>query len=320
MPGGLSTKLAIRLWNLLELIEEGIKLSDIPERLGITRRVLSEDIKKLRNLGIEVKYSKASGCYKASWPENIVNLKFSPQEFFFIYYCLKNLADEDPNLKQVSSKLELKLSDESEPVYDCGPAYGISNNITEEISDLLRTLSLAVTKKLKVVFFYRNLNGNSDIRIVHPYKLIHTPVSWYLAAYCEERKAFRNFKLARISQLKTLSDHFRKKPFSLKEHLGDAFWLQHNPAKSDNPHKIEILFTGEAAESIKEYKFHKSQTFNVTPDGTLVRWELSYLGEFASWLLQWLGSFIIIEDNDLKKIIEYKIRKGYENLNIKNKS
>jgi len=312
MSAGFSTKLVIRLWNLLELIEAGVKLSDMPEHLGVTRRVLTEDIKKLRNLGIEIKYSKSSECYKASWPENIVNLKFSPQEFFFIYYCLKNLASDDSGLDHISSKLELKLSDESEPVYDCGPAYGISNNITEEISVLLRTLSLAITKKIKVVFFYRNLNGNSDIRIIHPYKLIHTPVSWYLTGYCEERKAFRNFKLARISQLKTLSDHFRKKHFSLKEHLGDAFWLQHNPTKSDNPHKIEILFTGEAAESIKEYKFHTSQTFEVTPDGTLVRWQLSYLGEFASWLLQWLGSFKIIEDNELKKIIEYKVTKGQQ--------
>jgi predicted DNA-binding transcriptional regulator YafY len=266
----------------------------------------------LKNLGLEIKYSKAKGTYSVFWPTNIVSLKFTPYEFFFIYYCLKNIAIIDTKLEEIALKLELKLSGDTEPVYDCGPEYGISNNITEELSVLLRQLSITIVKNLKIVFFYRNLNGEANIRIVHPYKLIHTPISWYLVGYCEERKAFRNFKLARISQLKTLSDHFRKKHFSLKEHLGDAFWLQHNPTKSDNPHKIEILFTGEAAESIKEYKFHTSQTFEVTPDGTLVRWQLSYLGEFASWLLQWLGSFKIIEDNELKKIIEYKVTKGQQ--------
>ncbi|HPO91295.1 MAG TPA: hypothetical protein PLJ44_09325, partial [Victivallales bacterium] len=69
--------------------------------------------------------------------------------------------------------------------------------------------------------------------------------------------------------------------------------------------------------SIREYKFHKTQKLEFIPDGTLASWQLSYLDEFACWLLQWLGNIKIIEPTELKKIISQKIN---NHLKIKNKN
>jgi predicted DNA-binding transcriptional regulator YafY len=73
---------------------------------------------------------------------------------------------------------------------------------------------------------------------------------------------------------------------------------------------VKVLFQGEAAKTILEYNFHKSQEMNVKKNGTLVTWQLSYLGEFASWLMQWCGSFKILEPNELKEELDRRI-KGY---------
>ncbi len=316
MAGGFSSIIAIRLWDLLSLIRSGTSRNNIIKKLYSNKRNLSSDITRLKKLGIELKYSRNNKNYSLHWPENILSIKFSPQEFFYILYCIKHISEENHELDSVAEKLELMLSQETEPVYDCGPAYGISQNITADLADLLKILKRAISKHQKVVFFYKSQSSKNEIRIVHPYKLIHTPISWYLVAYCEERKGIRNFKLARISQIKALTDHYNKKEFNLEKHLGDAFWLRHDPARIDNPHIVKILFTGNAADAIKEYKFHSSQTIEETTNGTIVTWKLSWLHEFATWLMQWLGTFKILENDELKKIIQNKInnaKMGEEN-------
>ena len=159
------------------------------------------------------------------------------------------------------------------------------------------------------MFFYKSVSSEQNIRIVHPYKLIHTPISWYLVAFCEERLDFRNFKLARIEQLKIINSIYKKHPFDLKKHLGDAWWVQFDPKKINNPYHIKVLFKGETAQSVKEYKFHDSQQIEETDNGTLVSWKLSYLKEFASWLMQWLGNIKILEPAELKEIINKRIEK-----------
>ncbi len=309
MAGGISTKVTIRLWNIISMMLEGYTRDEIIRRTHTNARNFSADINRLKKLGIKLKYSRLKGAYEVYWPFSPVNVKFTPEEFFYVIYSLKNISDDNAELKPIADKLELLLSSETDPVYDCGPAYGIGQNITANIADVLRDLKNAIVKQLKIVFFYNGINGNK-IRIVHPYKLIHTPISWYLIGFCEEKKEYRNFKLARISQLKLMSDHYNKRNFILRKQLGDAFWLRYDPARITNPYLIKVLFKGDAAQSIKEYKFHQSQKLEDTPEGTVVSWELSWLGEIATWLMQWLGTFEIIEGDELKRIINKKIEEG----------
>lgn len=310
MPGGFSKTVAVRLWKILELVKKGKTRTQIMNLMSLKERNFNADIGRLRKMGIELKYSRKRNNYSIFWPENIVSLKFSPREFFYILYTINIISEENDELASVSQKLKLALSEESNPIYDCGPAYGIGQNITGNLADLLQKLKKAVSKKYKTVYFYKSAGKKGEIRIVHPYKLVHTPVSWYLVAYCEERKDFRNFKLARIKQLKVSRDHFNRREFDIEKYRGDAFWLRWDKNRINNPYHIKILFKGEAADSIKEYKFHKTQTTENSPNGTIVCWKLSYLGEFASWLLQWLGSFQIIECDELKKIVKNKMGKN----------
>lgn len=314
MAGGFSNAVALRLWNILSMMTDGLTRQAMIDQLKTNPRNFSADIKRLKNMGLELKYSRSQQNYTVYWPETIVDVKFLPHEFFYVLYCLKNIAAEHNELNTVAEKLELQLSNETDPVYDCGPAYGIAQNITADITAILTILKRAVSRQFKLVFFYKSQTSDHDIRIVHPYKLIHTPISWYLVGYCEERHDFRNFKLSRMRQIKILSDHFNPRRFQLKKHLGDAFWLRYDPTRIDNPHLIKILFTGDAAATIKEYKFHSSQTVEPTPRGTVVTWQLSYLGEFASWLMQWLGTFEIIENDKLKQIINVKIAKNSKHM------
>ena len=165
-------------------------------------------------------------------------------------------------------------------------------------------ISKAKSDNVCLDFLYTAPSKGPEIRTVDPVYLFHTPVSWFLIAFCLERKNFRAFKLARISSPRLSHASGENIPFDLKSFLGDAWWLQ----KGGAPKTVKVLFKGEAAQTIQEYNFHASQELLTQSDGTLATWRLSHLDEFASWLLQWLGHFEVIEPIELNEILEERIR------------
>jgi proteasome accessory factor B len=208
--------------------------------------------------------------------------------------------------EELKTKLKLTMANEADSVLDGTEVYGVAQNLFIS-NPLLTNIKEAIHEHLKVVFYYKSLSSAASLRIVHPYKLIHTPVSWYLLGYCEDRKNFRNFKLTRIDKFKVMNDKFHPHKFNLSELIGDSWWLRYDPEKLENPYKVKVLFTDEAALSIKEYIFHSSQKIQDHKNGTIVEWELSYLGEFASWLMQWMPDFEIESPKELKNIINQRI-------------
>ncbi len=309
MPKGLKIEVIQRIWNVLSLMKDAKSRNEIINLTSDNERIFASDVSRLKNTGLKIRYLRKLDRYEVIWPDNFKPIRLNSEEYFYVYYMIHSMVSENPELKSVEDKLSLMISEDSDPVFDCGPAYGISQNITESLAEILNTLRKAIIETKKVCFFYKSISGESSIRIVHPYKLIHTPISWYLVAFCEERNAFRNFKLARIEQLKTISSEYKKTPFNTKEHLGDAWWVRFDPKRLNNPYHIKVLFKGETAQSIKEYKFHNSQHSEDTDEGTIMTWKLSYLGEFASWLMQWLGSIEILGPLELKEIVNKRIKK-----------
>jgi len=88
--------------------------------------------------------------------------------------------------------------------------------------------------------------------------------------------------------------------------------LQYDETRLDNPYKICVRFRGEAGKSVQEYNFHDSQRVEEEKDSVLVFWQMSYLYEFATWLMQWLDSIEILEPQELKDIVDNKIEKYQE--------
>jgi len=316
MPKGLKIDIIHRIWDILSLIKEGRSRNEIIQLTSENERNFASDISRLKKTGLKIRYLRKLNKYEINWPDTFKPIRLNSKEYFYVYYIIHSMMSENPDLKSVEDKLSLMISEDSDPVFDCGPAYGISQNITESLSDILSILRKAIVDKNKICFFYKSISSESIIRIVHPYKLIHTPISWYLVAFCEDRQAFRNFKLVRIEQLKTISSNYKRIPFDIKNHLADAWWVQDNPKKYKNPYNVKVLFKGEASQTIKEYKFHESQEITDIDNGTIMTWKLSYLGEFASWLMQWLGNVEVLAPVELKDIINEKISK-YKEFNLK---
>ena len=66
------------------------------------------------------------------------------------------------------------------------------------VRQLFGTLRECILKKRQVAFDYFGVNGKTEHRVVHPWKLVYRGQAWYLLGWCNTRKAERYFKLSRM--------------------------------------------------------------------------------------------------------------------------
>ena len=70
-------------------------------------------------------------------------------------------------------------------------------------------LRRAIRSRNKASFHYKALNGDKSKRTVRPLCLAFFGPVWLLAAWCETRRDFRNFRLDRMSRLLISDERFR---------------------------------------------------------------------------------------------------------------
>ena len=295
-----------RLWALMKLISyQGCDMPEIVRQSGVNERLVKDGIKRLKQAGIPIKYSRKDDTYKLDWPSNPIKVELSPKALFLLKLATSAGEEVGKELELIDKMIE---SPDALPIFDQGPAYGIGQGIQPSLRDHFKTIQKAKKDKTCVTFLYHSRGNKVEIRVVEPVYLYHTPVSWYLIAFCTEKQDFRSFKLARMEHIKSSPLESKDRPFNLREFLGDSWWIQ----KGDCTVDVKILFTGESAKAILEYRFHASQKHEITEEGTLVTWQLSYLEEFTSWLMQWIGNFKVIEPAAINDIIRKKIQEHKE--------
>lgn len=309
MSGGYSSSVISRLWTIVSLMmrDNGCSADKLYQKGDyVNSRNLIEDIARLRRAGYHIRFSRSKNRYYMTFPEQDRPLRLNQEQFFRIHYIAATLGADDKAMAAAHRRMSMCLTKETEPIHDCGPAYGIQQNITETIEPLIEGFSDAILKRKKTIFLYQALGREPALRIVRPLRLIHTPVSWYLVGYCEDRKDIRNFKLSRLKDLRVINDRFNEIEFNLEKHLDGAWWVR----KGEEKQNVQVLFLNDAAQSIREYRFHKSQVLRDHPEGTLATWKLSELSEFTSWLLQWFGSFKVIAPDALTQELAKRISQG----------
>ena len=301
----MNIKTISEIWQILNSIVSGFNNSQICTELNISKRKLHEALSKIKKLGIEVQYHRKTDSYSTDWFRRTFSLELNEYEFFFLYATILSGETYAENFHAAQQKLKNALSFNSAVLLDLGAGDLCNKKISDLLQAKLFSFAEAVKNLRKVQFLYRSLKGD-EIRTVHPYKIIHSQHSYYLWAFCEDRKAMRFFKIVRTEHLKVLFKNFKPLAFDIAEELSGAWYIRSN--KFAELITVKIKFFGDAATSIKEYKLHHSQQTNLeTNDQTIVSWQLTELSEFASWLCQWLGSFEVLQPKELRLLIDQKV-------------
>jgi predicted DNA-binding transcriptional regulator YafY len=210
---------ADRLFQIVQLIR-GRRLSTakfLAQRLEVSERTIYRDVADLMAQGVPIEGEAGVG-YRMRSGFDLPPLMFTHEEAQSLVAAVRiaqprldaALAAQAENaLSKILAVLPVaaRAAAESLAVY----APPVSTFAPGE-RDRLEALRLAAEAHRKARLCYRDLKGQASERVVRPLGCFYWSAVWTLAAWCEERGSFRNFRVDRIERLEVLDETFRDEP------------------------------------------------------------------------------------------------------------
>ena len=304
-----------RVVEILATLQSGrnYTASQLAKIFGTSRRTIYRDLKELEAIGVSYHYDATTGGYTMD-PEFFlppVDLKLQEAMSLLL---LVHKASEQLQLPFKNSALLAALKIENNlPAkirQHCNTALrSISTRAAaqapiRELDKTFAQLQKTIEKKQKVSIRYHSLFDGRDIELeLCPYHLLYNQRAWYVVGLSGMHNSVRTFKLARIRQLKTLSQHFVDDGnFDLSEYLGRAWSM----IPEGRIYNVKLRFLPKVAENVAEVRWHSTQKVTHNGDGSvIVEFRVDGLGEITWWILGYGDQVQVLRPKRLRqKIIE----------------
>ena len=209
---------ADRLFQLVQLIR-GRRLTTadwLAARLEVSLRTVYRDVADLQRQGVPIEGEAGVG-YRMRAGFDLPPLMFTTGQAKALVACVRlaqprldtALArDADDALSKILAVLPAAARAAAESLAVYAPAM-VSDVATRE---RLRVLREAAESRHVVQIDYDSLQGVASQRRVRPLGVFYWDAVWTLAAWCEWRQDFRNFRVDRMRTLQPLSETFRDEP------------------------------------------------------------------------------------------------------------
>lgn len=237
-----------------------VSASQLAELFEVSIRTIYRDIHSLSEAGIPVtSLPGVNGGIKIMDHYKLDKQFFTASDITALLIAMENLGSNisSSQSKQTMEKLKTliptHLSEEisfkaNQIAIDLTPW---TNSQTIEL--YVEIIKNSMDHQCLLSFDYIDRKGMPSKRIVEPYRLLLKEISWYLQAYCVEKKEFRTFKLSRITNIENLKQSFKQRKF-------DPHILK-KAAFSDSPFiTITLKVTRKAKEQLTD-KFGPLKTF-----------------------------------------------------------
>jgi predicted DNA-binding transcriptional regulator YafY len=194
-----------RLFELLGLLRARrmpVTAADLAGKLGVSQRSVYRDIETLRTLGASIEGEAGIG-YRLKQGFFLPELAFSPDELDALVLGLSWVQQRgDLTLAQSSESALAKVlatrsrdaaNNDVTPVL--APAASVSERADPPEAGLLRD---AIRRQRKVEISYADAQGTASDRTIWPIAIVYFDDVRLLAAWCEQRSAFRHFRIDRL--------------------------------------------------------------------------------------------------------------------------
>jgi predicted DNA-binding transcriptional regulator YafY len=173
--------------------------------------------------------------------------------------------------------------------------------------DVWRNLEEACRQQrsVQMTYYTASRNAQSD-RKFDPYLLhIYRGTNPYVIGYCHNRQATRWFRVDRIRHLECLQNKFIRDPnFNAKTHLEMIF--QHEVGSQS--FEVMIWFDRVTAPYIRERRWHRTQTLEEHPDGSVtLGMTVSGLNDLKRWVLGYGKGAIVREPTELVELVKDEV-------------
>lgn len=207
---------ADRLFQLVQLIR-GRRLSTaawLAQRLQVSVRTVYRDVADLQHQGVPLEGEAGVG-YRLGRGFDLPPLMFSANEALALVAAVR-LAQrflDTAMAQEAQEALERILSVLPAGLRAQAQALALYAPVTDSASTAalvhLPQLRQAVLQRRKVCIHYRDQAGAVTQRQVRPLACLHWGAVWTLAAWCEQRRDFRSFRIDRIQQIVVLEQRFQ---------------------------------------------------------------------------------------------------------------
>ena len=207
---------------MILLDKKQISATRLAEIFEVSVRTIYRDINSLSEAGIPVTtLPGANGGIQIMENYKVDKRFFTTSEIIELLIALENLSKNistthsNQTVEKLKTLVPNHLSNEIEfktnqIMADLTPW---TNNQT--LQPFLEIVKNAMDQQHLLQFHYIDNRGNQTIRTIEPYRLVLKEISWYLQAYCLEKKEFRTFKLSRMSKLNELQTSFELRNYEL---------------------------------------------------------------------------------------------------------
>jgi predicted DNA-binding transcriptional regulator YafY len=208
---------ADRLFQIVQLLRRrrsATTAGQIAERLGISERTVYRDIRDLNLAGTPIDGEAGVG-YRLRPGYDLPPLMFTRDEIQALVLGARIVRQfGDPPLARASeailSKVATVIPPDLAPILAETPMFVPPTIGSGRSADALTVVREALTGRRKLRMKYANAQGDHTERIVRPLGLFFWGRIWTLAAWCELRNDFRNFRLDRALELAGLEQTFRE--------------------------------------------------------------------------------------------------------------
>ncbi|WAT78924.1 helix-turn-helix transcriptional regulator [Bacillus safensis] len=292
---------------MLLISKKQIQAKDLAELHEVSVRTIYRDIETINQAGIPIVTTQGAGggislvddyrLEKKLFTDDDIELILTALESMTSAYSFK---ESEHVLKKIKSLIPPQ-SDESEKqhhVFIDLSSWGKDSQAEKK----LQLIHTAASAHQFIQFTYRNAKGETLPRKVEPYTLVLKGRHWYLYAFCCVKKAFRLFKLTRMTDLITISGYFRPKKIKNEEKPWNDSWHE-EPSVTTLTLRLTEASVGKVKEWVDENELI------VCSDGT-------YLAAMTVPQDDWLHSFLFHLGPDVDILSPKHIKEAF-NLQLK---
>lgn len=215
-----------RLFAVLTVLESRpyVAAEYLCEKFNISERTLYRDLRALGEIGVPIEFESGKG-YRLLQGYFLPPVALTPEEAnaLVLITSLSARYADGPTRTHVDnalSKIKAVLK-HGERVRADRLQGQIRIHPGTDQGNCLPEIQRAVAERLTLEFDYLDNANRRSHRVVEPIGITFYSDQWHLIAWCRKRLAYRDFKLAKMSLVKTLPE-----PFVKQDHIGLNQYIQ----------------------------------------------------------------------------------------------
>jgi predicted DNA-binding transcriptional regulator YafY len=294
----------VRQWEILRSIDgarNGITIPKLAADRGVHQRTIRRDIDALCRAGFPLYDERIHGT--VMWKlgarpfRGLEDTGLGMMELCALYFSRAMLASLagapfQDDVERAFARIERALPAPCRRFLDELPVMlkakiaGRKRQDERKVRELVnRAVQASLDRRRVAMRYHSRSSRRSKDYVAEPLRVSYADGGVYLTAYIAEYGETRTFAVERISALAVLDEQFDRRPLPA-EPFANSIGAFSGPAE-----RVEIELAATAADYVMSRDWHRTQTFERRPDGSiLMRMDVSIDGPLRRWILGFGGA------------------------------